>query len=47
VPSVKLMSVATPTIPTVHHNPVAITVVTFAGNWLVEMPRLPCSRLFQ
>jgi hypothetical protein len=47
VPSTKLISVAVPTRPTVQYRPVPITVVTWAGKLLVEMPRLPCSRLPQ
>ncbi len=43
----KLITVAVPTRPIVHGSAPRITVVTGTMPLLVEVPRLPCSRLFQ
>ncbi len=47
VPSAKLISVAVPTRPSVHGRAARITLLTGSKPLLVEMPRLPRSRLDQ
>ena len=47
VPRMKLITVAVPTRPSVQGSAPRITVVTGTMPLLVEMPRLPCSRLLQ
>src|SRR5258707_15470113 len=47
VPATKLSTVAVPTRPSVHGSAPRITVVTGTRPLLVDVPRLPCTRLFQ